>query len=459
VDLLIVSGDDAGKRVRPDGERFVIGRVKGCDLVLRDSKVSREHAYVSVRPDGRLDLHDLDSANGTFVNGQQVDNAVLEGGEKVRFGNTVVEVARPGAAGLREAESRPRSQSAIQRIIIQAETRATRALVLGGGAAVVALVVVVLFAAGVFSEDPEERVTGAVAAAGPATVLIESREAGERSGTGSGWVLDGPGGLVVTNAHVVNGGTSFNVGAGGRLRPADVLGVAPCEDLAVLKVHDTTGLRPMTLGAQKEIELGETVVALGFPENASATESLTSTTGVVSVARTQFSEPTADFPRLPNVIQTDTALNPGNSGGPLVDVGARLVGVNSAARTVGRDGRIIQGQSYAIGVDRVKQVLPALSRGRSLGWAGMGFEYPSTGELARRALPEGIFVPRAVDGTPAAEANVAEGSPLLVAVNGRRVGHTLQGYCDVVQNIPRGSVATFQFERPGERGRRVRMRL
>lgn len=458
MDLLIVSGGDAGKRVRPEGERYVIGRVRGCDLVLRDSKVSREHAYVRVLPDGRLELHDLESANGTFVDGRQVDSVVLDGGEKVRFGNTVVEAVHE-VPGARLAPSRPRSDSAIQRILIQAETRATRALVLGGGAAAVALVVIVLYAAGVFSGDEQANTTDAVATAGPATVLVEAREAGSRSGTGSGWVLDAAQGLVVTNAHVVNVGTEFSVGANGRVRPAAVLAVAPCEDLALLRVKDTRGLRTLALGQQRRLELGETVVALGFPENASAEENLTSTTGVVSVARTQFSEPAADFPRLPNVIQTDTALNPGNSGGPLIDLSAHLVGVNSAARTEGSGGRIIQGQSYAIGVDRVRQLLPNLRAGHSLGWTGMGFEYPSPGELAQRSLPDGIFVPRAVPGTPAAEAKVAEGSPLLVAVNGRAIGHTLQGYCDVMANVPPGSVATFQFARPGERARRVRMRL
>ena len=458
MDLLIVSGEDAGKRVRPEGERFVIGRVKGCDLVVRDAKVSREHAYVRTLPDGRLELADLGSANGTWVDGRQIERVVLEGGEKLRFGNTVVEVANELTAA-RPAPSRPSSNSAIQRILVQAETRATRALVLGGAAAGVAAVVVVLFVAGVFSGEDESDPTDAVRRATPSTVLIEAIEAGGRSGTGSGWVLDADDALIVTNAHVVNDGVEFRVGFAGRLRPAEVVAVAPCEDLALLRVRGAAGLRPLRLGDQDRLALGATVVALGFAENASAGDDLTSTTGSVSVARTTFREPAPDFPSLPNVIQTDTALNPGNSGGPLVDLDGRLVGVNSAARTVGSGGRIIQGQNYAIGVDRVKELLADLRRGRSLAWAGLGFGYPSAEELAARDLPNGLFVPRAVKGSPAEAAGIAEGSPLLVGVNDRAVGNTLASYCDAVRGIESGEEATLLLVDADGRSRRARIRF
>ena len=176
---------------------------------------------------------------------------------------------------------------------------------------------------------------------------------------------------------MVNDGTEMKVGIDGKLRKATVVGVAPCEDLAVLKVADNSGLRSMPLGSQSDLKEGQTVVAVGFPANASLSAQLTSTVGVVSVAKTQYKELALDVPTYTNVVQTDAAINPGNSGGPLVRVSdKRLVGVNSASRTESADARTIQGQGYAVGVDRVKEVVPELRAGRSMGWTGMLFTYP-----------------------------------------------------------------------------------
>src|SRR5205823_6033027 len=115
---------------------------------------------------------------------------------------------------------------------------------------------------------------------------------------------------------------------------------------------------------------------------------------VVSVARTEYREYALDVPRYPNVIQTDAAVNPGNSGGPLLDLQGRLVGVTSAVRTLSPDGRIVQGQNYAIGVDRVRQVTRVLRTGRSIGWAGLGFSYPA----ARRDEPVGLVAATSAPG-------------------------------------------------------------
>lgn len=144
----------------------------------------------------------------------------------------------------------------------------------------------------------------------PSTVFVEARRDGRRVGSGTGWVLDGPDGLIVTNAHVVNGGTTMLVGAGRQVADAAIVGVAPCEDLAVLRVGDLSGLRSLPLGNQSALEQGETVVAVGYPANASSEASLTSTTGVVSVVRTAYRERALDVPRYSNVVQTDAAINP-----------------------------------------------------------------------------------------------------------------------------------------------------
>ena len=470
--LAISTGDQAGNRVEVTGEQFMVGRGDGCDLVLRDWNVSRRHAFLRELGDGVLELHDLGSANGTFVNGHRVAEATLHGGEQIQFGDTLMHVegadwengatrhgttraadTRAAAVAARPTESAIvraiRGNSAIQRMVVEPALRRTR--VTATAALAVALVLVGLLLTGVLGGG--DRTDDAVKAAIPSTVLIVPERDGEASGAnGSGWVLDGGAGLVVTNAHVVNAGNSFRVGFGGKLHPATVVGVAPCDDLAVLRVRGATGMRSMPLGSQADLKLGETVVAVGFPQSATPGANLTSTSGVVSVVRQPYRDAAAlDVPEYPNVIQTDAAINPGNSGGPLLDLDGRLVGVNSAQRTTNESGRIVQGQGFAIGVDRVKQVLPALRAGRSSGWTGATFSYPSAESLAKRGLPEGIVIESAIDGSPAARAGLGSESGLLVAVNGRPVANTLAGWCSAVSGIASGAKASLSVIPPGKR--------
>ncbi|MGH2948764.1 MAG: S1C family serine protease [Solirubrobacteraceae bacterium] len=333
--------------------------------------------------------------------------------------------------------------------------RANRALILAGAALAVAAVAVALAVTGVFDGDEPATVEEIVARVGPSTALVVSRQDGEDLGNGSGWVLDAREGLVVTNHHVINGGDAFQVAIGRRMRPATVVGTAPCEDLAVLRVGDTGGLTALPLGSQGELRQGRTVV--GFPANASLRSNLTSTAGVVSVTRSTYRAPALDVPRYPNVVQTDAAINPGNSGGPLVDLEGRLVGVNSAGfDTAG--GRLIQDQGYAIGVDRVKQIVGQLREGRSLAWTGMGFDYPDRQQLRAAGLPAGLLVTGAVPGTPAARAGFDRGQSLLIAVNGTPISNTLQSYCRAVRDA--GNSARFTVLDQGRAAlRTVRLRL
>ena len=259
--------------------------------------------------------------------------------------------------------------------------------------------------------DDDDEVPQVVAKAAPSTVLVETQRLGARTGTGSGWVLDADEGLVVTNAHVVNQGDTFRVVAGGKARPARVVADAPCEDLALLQVRDRAGLEQASLATGASVEQGETVVALGYGADAAPGDSVGSTTGVVSVARTSFDDPAPDVPAYPEVVQTDTALNPGNSGGPLVDLDGRVIGVNSAARTTGSDGRPLQNVNYAIAIDRARTVLDQLRDGRSSGWTGLTFGYPTEDELRADGLPAGVRVTGAIPGTPAARRGDQAGRP------------------------------------------------
>jgi putative serine protease PepD len=301
----------------------------------------------------------------------------------------------------------------------------------------------------------DEAVPDVVRKLAPSTVLVEALRDGRRTATGSGWVLDARRELVVTAAHVVNEGVRYRVATDGQVRPAQVVGNAPCEDLAVLRVVGATGLRAAPLGNGADVEQGETVVALGYGASAAPTDAVTSTRGVVSAPQAAFRDPSPDVPAYREAVQTDTALNPGFSGGPLADLNGHVVGVDAAARTTGSDGRALQGQNYAIAINRARRVLGELRRGRSVGWLGATFGYPTTAELAERKLPPGLYVTGAVPGTPAARAGLGGRGEVLAGVDGRPVAPSLSSYCAAVAGHRAGDRLRLTLARPGGKTRQV----
>ena len=481
--LTIITGDQAGRTVEVDGSELVVGRGADTDVTLHDANVSRRHASLRALDDGVIELRDLGSANGTFVNGERVDTALLRGGEQIQVGDTVMhahgrgdDAAVTNHAPMRAgADARPsdsavlralrnssvlralRADSAVQRLVISPELKRTRYMTV---AALGVALLAVLGVAGFLIFGGGATVQDAVATVEPSTVLVVPERDGQPFGNGSGWVYDARRGLIVTNAHVVNDGETFKVGVGDQLVPATVVADAPCEDLAVLKVAQTAGLKSIQLGSQEALALGDTVVAVGYPQSASATSNLTSTAGVVSVVKTTYSEEALDIPAYPNVVQTDAAINPGNSGGPLVDLDGKLVGVNSAGRTTSQTGRTIQGQAFAIGVDRVKKVVPTLAAGRSLQWIGADFRYPSEQELVQQGLPSGIYLDGAVAGSPAAKAGLGGDSMLLTAVNGRPTANTLAGWCSATTGMRSGQTVKLDVIPVGARkAQTIRVRI
>jgi S1-C subfamily serine protease len=410
------SGADAGKRVQVQGSRFTVGREGAVNLIVRDPKVSRNHAYFQDLGNGSVALYDQGSSNGTFVNGQRItqQGVTLSGNEQIQFGDTIIQASPNGSPAAGAAAAAPptgtpynaptapqppvqqpaapqpvtpspvgsappaRTQSAIQRIIIQRQlTRATR---IGIGAIILLIIAIAVGAFAILSggDDGGGAPTTAevVEDVTPLTTFIAAQDAVGRS-RGTGWIYDAGGGYVVTNAHVVAGaGRQYQVGVtlqGGEqeLRPAQLVGCRLSEDLAVLQVQNTQGLMQFKLADQSKLRIGDDVVAVGYPEIGAGFEAveLVGTTGVVSRPKTTFpeipvSETTVVGP-YQNVVQTDAAINPGNSGGPLVNHQNELVGVNSAGRQQNEGGTAIQGQNYAIGSDRVKEIVPELISSRS----------------------------------------------------------------------------------------------
>ena len=453
--LEVLSGEDAGRVLEVD-RTLVLGRVRGADMVIRDARASRRHAELTPE-DGGLRLRDLGSANGTLVDGEPARERVLRGGEEIRIGAVRIAVLadEPAVTGAPipepvrrqpQVEIEGPSWSTIRRLV-EVRTRRGRRLTYAA-LTVAALAVAGVVVLALIGESDEERVAGAISDVGPATVRIETRSAGGRRGLGSGWVLDRRERLIVTAAHVINTGQRYRVRSGAVESPAELYGVAPCEDLAVLRVAGPLAGDGLTLHEVGAARQGETVLALGYPAGADA-EPASATRGVVSAPPAAFRDPAPDVPAYPSVIRTDTALDPGFSGGPLVDLDGRLVGINAAARSKDAEGRRLQGANYAIAAERAKAVLDVLSSGDSLGWIGATLGYPRTDELAGSARPPGLFVQGVVPRSAAERAGLRP-NDYIVAVNGRVQDGTLSGWCRAAGGSRSGETVALELAvRPG----------
>ncbi|HWT97650.1 MAG TPA: trypsin-like peptidase domain-containing protein [Terriglobales bacterium] len=196
--------------------------------------------------------------------------------------------------------------------------------------------------------DPySARVANAFETVGPAVVHFLAE--GPRNGTGSG-VLYAPDGYLMTNSHVVSGAARLSARlTDGRQFAASLVGDDPATDLAVLRLEGT-GFPYAELGSSARLRVGQLVVAIGNPLGFQATV----TAGIVSALGRTLRSPSGRL--IESVIQTDAALNPGNSGGALVDGQGRVVGINTAM--IGQ----AQGLCFAIGIDTAIDVTMRLMR-------------------------------------------------------------------------------------------------
>lgn len=243
---------------------------------------------------------------------------------------------------------------------------------------------------------------------------------GARVGTGSGFVWDGYG-HIVTNNHVVEGATQIAVRLDSdKLLPAELVGTAPDYDLAVLRLPaPPSGLQPIAIGSSHDLAVGQTAFAIGNPFGLNRTL----TQGIVSAVDRTL--PTgANRLEVRGVIQTDAAVNPGNSGGPLLDSAGRLIGVNTAI--VSGSGSNA-GIGFAVPVDVVNRVIPQLIRDGRMPRHGIGITVWAENASARLEVP-GVIVASVVEDSPAERAGLrgvdmrlGRLGDVITHVNGNRV--------------------------------------
>jgi S1-C subfamily serine protease len=250
--------------------------------------------------------------------------------------------------------------------------------------------------------------------------------------TGTGFVLD-RNGTILTNAHVVQGASKVTVQfESQKIVDAKIVGKDLSSDLAVLKVPPAgLTLRPLTLGDSSHLQVGDPAVAIGNPFGLARTL----TTGVISALQRPLTAPNGFT--IDNVIQTDAPLNPGNSGGPLIDAFGHVIGVNSQIATAdGGSGSV--GIGFAVPINTAKQVIPQLERSGDVARAYLGLSTITIdSSLAPLNLPvtSGALVQRVTPGSPAAAAGLRAGTitaqvaggqvelggDIVVSVDGRKI--------------------------------------
>ncbi len=292
-------------------------------------------------------------------------------------------------------------------------------------------------------------------------------------GFGSGVVIDAGQGLVLTNAHVTFGQQGLRARVGddpGSETAAQLVAAAPCDDLAVVRlVNRPANLTSIRFGDSSRLRPGDHVTVLGYPtsfeeqragEAGTQAAQLVATDGNVSAVNVAAT-PEPGLPRYASTIQHQAPVNPGNSGGPLVDDRGRLVGVNTLRNLE------TQGQYYSISVNRVRQVLPNLVAGQSqanLGWdlvslaeADLPAIFAADPDLAAqggaergqrvvdqlaRQQVDGLYVRQTERGSAVRAASIFSGN-LITSIDGQPV-RSQQDVCDLV--LPKRPGETLQVD-------------
>lgn len=281
----------------------------------------------------------------------------------------------------------------------------------------------------------------------PSVVSIHTgTRQGEAAGSG---IIISKDGLVLTNAHVVEGATSIEIDlSDGRTVKARLIGSVPQNDVALIKAEGLGDeVVPAELGTSSELQVGDDVVAIGNALNLGEEPSVT--TGIVSALGRSLDSPSGET--LTDLIQTDAAINPGNSGGPLVNSQGQVVGVNTAiladAQNIG----------FALSIDSIKSIIDDVSSGKNvtsdqpvLGVETLDVAGVDTAVLNRFSITAtaGAFVQTVSPGSGAEAAGMQAGD-VIVEVDGRRI-RTASDVGQAVKAKNPGDTIDITFERSGD---------
>jgi S1-C subfamily serine protease len=267
-------------------------------------------------------------------------------------------------------------------------------------------------------------------------------------GTGSGFIWDKQG-YVVTNFHVIEKASAFKVTLADRSEwDARLVGVAADKDLAVLKIDaPEERLSPIRVGTSANLQVGQKVFAIGNPFGLDQTL----TTGIISGLGREILSLTKR--PIQGVIQTDAAVNPGDSGGPLLDSAGLLIGVDTAIYSpTGASAGI----AYAVPADTVRWIVPQLIRFGKVDRVGIGISIWDDQVTARLGV-RGVLVHNVVEDGPASRAGILPTrraddryipGDLIVAVNGKPVKHSLDLY-RILDQSKVGDTVTVTVNRDG----------
>lgn len=237
---------------------------------------------------------------------------------------------------------------------------------------------------------------------------------------GSGVVLTEDG-YIITNNHVVEGGSAYEVMVAGETYEADLVGTDPSSDVAVLKAKDASGLTVMELGDSDNLTIGEWVMTLGSPfglEQSVATGivSATSRSQIMDAQESMQSGGTGEITIYPNMIQTDAAINPGNSGGALVNMYGQVVGINSSkiAKTE------YEGIGFAIAINEAKPIIDGLiQNGYVKDRVKLGVTVIEINDTTSRlnGLPKGLYI-KSIDQGSSLEGTGVQPGDIIRKFNG-----------------------------------------
>lgn len=244
----------------------------------------------------------------------------------------------------------------------------------------------------------------------------------QASGLGSGIVLDTKGNIL-TNFHVVRGSSSVTITfEDGTVAKANVAGSDPGNDMAVVKaaVSDQSILKPATLGDSSQVKVGEIVAAIGNPFGLEGSF----TTGVISGLNRTLSS-SSDGRPIRGLLQTDAAVNPGNSGGALINESGEVIGINTAIENPG--GNSFAGVAYAVPVNTPKRYLAQLTSGQTITHARLGIagKNLTADQLSSLGIDYGVAVVSVDAGSAAAKAGLKSSSSgtgdVITAIDGNQV--------------------------------------